>query len=387
MSAAGAVRALPITDPRDPLKPRGVARPPLLPALTSLRYFVALHVAFYHFVRPFSRWGYLAGFFGAGYTGVSFFFVLSGFILTYTHAQEYESGNGSPVRFWVARFARIYPVYVLSMLMTGYVQRHLFSETLHRVAYGLYFLMVQSWSVRVGVFFNVPSWSLSCEAFFYVVFPYIFLKLRPRERFGGLFAVAGWTVVAMIVPLIALALYRGPAMHEFPADVRGDLQVLRIRRLPILALPEFLAGISLGWLYLRRGVPKRLASALTWTGLVLLAGVLAFGNHLPYVMLHNGLLIPLQCAVILGLTGHHWLARALSHPWLMLLGEASYSFYLIHMIVLEGMAQHISLPMSVGNAAWRLALITAFCLLLYVFFERPCRRIIMDVYRRRFARV
>ena len=109
---------------------------------------------------------------------------------------------------------------------------------------------------------------------------------------------------------------------------------------------------------------------------------LAFGNHLPYVLLHNGLLVPLQCALILGFTGKHWLARFLSHPWLMLLGEASYSFYLIHMIVLEELSQHFHFAMSITNALWRIALIAGFCVLLYLGFERPCRRLILALYRR-----
>ncbi len=391
MSTANEPISLPVSDPRDPMKPKGVARPALLPALTSLRFFVALHVGLYHFVRPFERWGHFAGFFASGYTGVSFFFVLSGFILTYTHAHEYESGNGDPRRFWMARFARIYPVYFLSMLLTGYVQKHLLLRTahnaLHFIVYLLDFFMVQSWSVRLVGFFNVPSWSLSCEAFFYLVFPYIFLKLRPGGQSRALLSIVGWTAVAMIAPLIGLVLYRSAGMHEFPAYGYGPVQILRIRRLPLLMLPEFLAGISLGWYYLRFGVSRRAAGLLTGGGLLLLIVTLAFGFHLPYVMLHNGLLIPLQCAVILGLTGKHWLARVLSHPWLMLLGEASYSFYLIHMVLLEGMTQHIDLPMSIWNAVWRLALIAGLCVLIYLGVERPSRRVILNWYRGRAATV
>ncbi len=387
MTGVAGLSDLPLSDPRDPMKPKGVARPPLLPALTSLRFFVALHVALYHFVRPFARWGHLAGFFSSGYTGVSFFFLLSGFILTYTHAHEYESGKGDRARFWMARFARIYPVYFLSMLLAGVVQKHLLHNTqhnmLHLVVYLLDFFMVQSWSVRLVGFFNVPSWSLSCEAFFYLVFPYIFLKLRPSGRMRSLWAIAGWTAVAMIVPLLGLALYPGAGMHEFTANNWGAVQILRIRRLPILMLPEFLAGIALGWYYLRYGVSRRATGLLTAAGIGLLVIVLGFSQHLPYVMLHNGLLIPLQCALILGLTGRHWLARVLSRPWLMLLGEASYSFYLIHMQILEGMSQHFNLAMSIWNAVWRLALIAAFCVLLYLSVERPSRKLILEWYKNR----
>ena len=91
-----------ITDVRNPVPTPGVPRLPNIHALTSVRFLAALHVALYHMVRPFSQWGPLAGAMSVGYIGVSFFFVLSGFILTYSHAAEYESGRGNAARFWVA---------------------------------------------------------------------------------------------------------------------------------------------------------------------------------------------------------------------------------------------------------------------------------------------
>jgi peptidoglycan/LPS O-acetylase OafA/YrhL len=90
---------------------------PRLPALTSLRFFAALHVVCFHFLafKIVSSEGWLGQISSIGYVGVSFFFVLSGFILVYTYA-----GRDTPARdFWRARFARIYPAFAFSLLLTG----------------------------------------------------------------------------------------------------------------------------------------------------------------------------------------------------------------------------------------------------------------------------
>jgi peptidoglycan/LPS O-acetylase OafA/YrhL len=97
---------------------------PRLPALTSLRFFAALHVVCFHFLAfkivSGERW--LGQISSIGYVGVSFFFVLSGFILVYTYA-----GRDIPARdFWRARFARIYPAFA-----SRYYSRARFSFSLH----------------------------------------------------------------------------------------------------------------------------------------------------------------------------------------------------------------------------------------------------------------
>ncbi len=83
---------------------------PRLPALTSVRFLAAFHVALFHMneIGVITRPRWLKVFAGIGYVGVSFFFVLSGFILVYTYA-----GRSIVLRdFWQTRVARIYPAYL-----------------------------------------------------------------------------------------------------------------------------------------------------------------------------------------------------------------------------------------------------------------------------------
>jgi peptidoglycan/LPS O-acetylase OafA/YrhL len=373
-----------ITDARGPSYTPGVKRPPNIKALTSIRFFAALHVALYHFVTPASLWGPFEPIMSAGYVGVSFFFILSGFILTYSRSHEYEQGRGLASKFWMARFARIYPVYLVSMILAAYVGRAEFHSPIHILAYIADLLMIQSWSIRTAGFFNAPAWSLSCEAFFYLLFPFIFLRLRPSSLKKGLLALAGIWLLAMAVPLYYVWRYPQAAWHEGTSPaIEGMLQVYRARRLPILALPEFLAGISLGWIYLRFRPSRRMASLLATTGAIAMVVALALSNHLPYVLLHNGLLIPIFGLLLLGLGEPNWLSHLLSNSVLVLLGEASYAFYLTHFLFDVWALQVFGPHGTILDALWKLAVTIPFSIILHLYVERPCRRLILQWWSRR----
>lgn len=369
-------------DPRSPAVTSGVPRPPVLKALTSVRFFAAFHVALNHVVRPFSRWGIFAGAIGAGYTGVAFFFFLSGFILTYAHAAEYERGKGSPLKFWVARFARIYPTYLLVMLVAlltnlGDVRR----VPYHAVAFAADLVMMQSWSMRMVNFFHVGAWTLSCEAFFYFLFPFLLMRLRPKTRGIALALIAGFYLLAMIPPLAAMVRYPQSAYREV-YDAPGSLFVFTVRRLPVLAAPEFLAGVSLGWFYLLFKPTRRASAVMAWLGLALLLVALFFAAHLPFVALHNGLLIPAYSLLLLGLTQDNALTRILSGRTLVLLGEASFALYLVHLLV-ESLLEPLGYGHGVGAVTAILGGSIALSVLMHLYVERPCRRAILRWWGRR----
>lgn len=87
-----------------------------LTALTGLRFLAAIHVVLFHRREAFPGLPYaVENLLVSGNIGVNLFFVLSGFVLAY----NYMNDDGLPSRreFWVARFARIYPVYLLAFLL------------------------------------------------------------------------------------------------------------------------------------------------------------------------------------------------------------------------------------------------------------------------------
>ncbi len=375
-----------ITDLRNPLPSRAQPRMPQLKALTSIRAFAALYVGLYHMVRPFSLWGPLATFVSAGYTGVSFFFLLSGFILTYTHGLEYEADKGNAKRFWVARFARIYPVYLLVALLSAYTSRSQFHPRFHILAYVADLFMLQSWSIRMVSFFNVVAWSLSVEAFFYFVFPFVAGRMRPQTLRSGVLTLCGCYALVLAVACTGLLVDPEGAWFETTRVSGGHSFVFAMRRYPILQLPEFLCGVALGWVYLQRPLNRTFARSAAWLGLVGLCVALALSVHLPFLLLHNGLLIPFYALLVLGLTQEHLLTRWMSAAPLLLLGEASYSFYLIHFNFNNYVSGSFGWKTNLAGLIPRMLILIPLCIALHIWVERPARRFVLQWYGSRKAR-
>lgn len=150
-----------------------------LPALTGIRFLAAMQVVFFHFGSSFAlRHNFphpLGNFLANGWIAVSLFFILSGFILSYTYTGQIEAPGGKR-RFWAARFARIYPVYVMSLILMIPFQSSLPIGVASTVV-----LMVQAWNPthpELLYAWNLTAWTLSIEAFFYLVFPFCCFALR-----------------------------------------------------------------------------------------------------------------------------------------------------------------------------------------------------------------
>src|SRR5688572_1698523 len=166
------------------------SRVPLHP-LTSLRFFAAIGVVFYHTYATFLPSKPFPAFvdrsIALGFLGVSCFFVLSGFILAYNYLDPPGSGSSGTVRagprsFLIARFARIYPLYLLGLLIHApFIVAYRFSNEASAitalgkliVSFGVNAGLAQGWLAQLKGGWNPPGWSLSAEAFFYLVFPFV----------------------------------------------------------------------------------------------------------------------------------------------------------------------------------------------------------------------
>ena len=153
-----------------------------LKILTGFRFFAALHVVCFHNFYMFGNLKeYLPSFFytflQTGESAVSFFFILSGFILTHVYKDKLVS-NKNKVTYLAARFAKLYPLYILTMLMDAPRVIQLFFDKYNMkeaaiksgISAAAYTLMLQSWVPRLTPVWNSPAWSLSCEIFFYICF-------------------------------------------------------------------------------------------------------------------------------------------------------------------------------------------------------------------------
>lgn len=334
---------------------RGVARPRAvthrrlhIPALTGLRFVAALAVLGFHRGQEFLAVAPrpLRALAANGYVGVSLFFVLSGFILAYTYCER--AGERVGLRaFYEARLARIYPVYLLGLLLalpfgvaTGLTAPDWAARLHLALGFLAELLLVQSWHPDSACGLNCPGWSLSVEVGFYLLFPFLtWLFFRSARALAVLFVAC--VGLAVLPPLLYLALRPDGALAVGPATHTFWVAVVKYN--PALHLGEFLLGIVTAALsvHLSAGRPGGLRPWLAEPLLpaALLLALLASAPLEPYLLVHNGLLAPLFAWLIvaLALAGADasrpasGLVRLLSHPVLVLLGEASYSLYILHM--------------------------------------------------------
>ena len=183
-------------------------RRPALPVLTSLRFFAAAEVVLFHIsAGPAGAAipeGLLQNLASGGYAAVSFFFVLSGFVLTYAHAGATEQQGGAidTRRFWVQRFARLGPAYYLGLLLAAPIAiAYVASNAQAPAAFigpVLVLVFLQAWWAPLASVWNFPAWSLSVECLFYALFPWL-ARASVRWPRSTLFVVCYVLILAATV--------------------------------------------------------------------------------------------------------------------------------------------------------------------------------------------
>lgn len=311
---------------------------PSLKALTGLRFVAAFHVVIFH-CAAWTAWtapDVVKNVAGAGFVSVSLFFVLSGFILAYTYARP-TGFDVRPLEFYAARFARIYPVYALGLLMAApfFVSAHMQEGGAgfgRLVVEGLAVLfLVQSWAPDLAFAWNPPAWSLSAEAAFYVLFPFAAPKLFALSRRGAVVATVVLCAIAIGAPLAYVGLRPDGLAHVDHASSATWLHVLKFD--PLVRAPEFLLGVLAGRFFVEGVRPSpRAASRGAAACIALVLVVLAAGEAVPFPLVHNGLLAPVYATLVVCLAvGGGPIASFLSRPTLQTLGESSYALYILHL--------------------------------------------------------
>jgi peptidoglycan/LPS O-acetylase OafA/YrhL len=318
---------------------------PHLAALTSLRFLTALHVFLFHIeaahiaftpnpIRLLSS---------VGYVGVNWFFVLSGFILTYSYAGKHFTLSS----FWRGRFVRVYPAYFVSLCLAAplflYVcfyapltSEHSWIVVMRDHLFSFMFLalvLMQAWVPPAALSVNPVGWSLSVEAFFYFLFPLLLPLLAKCSRRALVFALVGLGFASLAMAL-AYVLRAPDGVAQLTPDMNHLPWLNALRFNPLVRLPEFLIGVCGGLLYLRRAAAHRWATPMVAAGLLVFLIATLYSDQIPYPVLHNGLLSLPFLAIIYGIAlGPAWVG-ILAWRGFRMLGEISYSFFLTHGIVI-----------------------------------------------------
>jgi len=353
-----------------------------LDGLTALRFMAALHVMLFHLkvegIVSGGPWFY-ENFAGIGYIGVNFFFVLSGFILVYTYAER----DVDIRKFWRTRFARVYPAYLLSLALTAsgflYALKHLnlpffaWSQRHTITAVIATVLLLQAWIPQGALTWNPGCWSLSVEAFFYSIFPFL---LRRTRGYRGRKAVLGITACSLVCMVISVSYL---LLHPDGADKidSGEVTLLWKNMLsfnPLIRLPEFVAGMFAGRLYL--GVRRRqgLATICIALGSAVILLMTALVGTIPTPLISAGFLSPAFAAIIFGVAQEPRWTRFLSFKPLVVLGQASYSLYLLHSYVISATFAALARMPHGSRVTGSISAAVAVSVASYFLIEEPARR-------------
>jgi peptidoglycan/LPS O-acetylase OafA/YrhL len=355
-----------------------------LDALTSLRFVAAMMIVAFHTQDAFgnSRSAYSLA------QGVSFFYVLSGFILTLVYPRL--DGWAATRRFWRARVARVWPAYFVAFL----VGIGLVAYSWHATTLAAYLGMVQAWIPIPAYYFgyNAPGWSVSTEAFFYLAFP---LLLHNLERTWH-WKLAG--TLALVVVLAVIAQSMG-----WPTSVRGwvgaesfqpDQNGLMYTN-PLARIFEFTCGMCIALAWRRRGpgpASPWLSTALEIAAVALCVLSLRvvplargwvdihLGTAMGLWYWASGSVVAFAALVYVMALGRGALSRALSWRPFVVLGEISFSIYLLHQLLLNGyLARAQDLPQLPGRTTFAiyLGVLMLSSYVMWRFIEMPARRVIV----------
>ncbi|MEO6817659.1 MAG: acyltransferase, partial [Edaphobacter sp.] len=317
-----------------------------------------------------------------GYVFVGVFFLISGYILTYNYADRGPSFNKR--NFWVARFARLYPIYLLALIVSTKMLEDEWAARSHAEFWKGIVLtpfLLQGWSPNLATFWNTVAWTLSCEVMLYAAFPWLIRIPWPKTA-GRLIALL---MAIWAIGMIPHSLYLLLNPDHLTGPVTRYTSTYLVRFLKYTPLPyvcTFLVGVILGKLQHVLAITERQRFAIAAASVgALLVVFYSLVEHLPYLLMHGGLLIPLFAALVLGLSGVNPVAAVFACRPLLIVGESSYCLYLLHFNVLilvrkYHLAQH--LHVTALDPWFSYVFVVLFSLAAYRFVENPSRRIILN---------
>jgi len=341
--------------------------------LTSTRIFAALSAVFFH-----AHWAKEAipnqsflNLIASGPTAVSYFFCLSGFVM----AMVYQPDNFSTLKYWLARIARIYPVYLISLIWFACV------SPLCPKPWILNLSLIQSWVPGQALSGNPPGWSLATEVAFYLSFPF-FIKSLSKEK------LAQTTVVVVFFWLFSQAMHEYAYATWYPDHPYPSAWHDTLFYSPVFHFNEFFLGAVIGAWSARQQVKP--SYAFDVMSIVAMAGMMlptAFQDRFrawgwPVDSHPNGLLAPAMLAFIYALPRAKGIwARAFEWKPLLVLGEASYAVYLLQIPLLYsfnrfGLAQSLGISSALGTLLLYVFLLIAISVIVWRTIEDPARSFI-----------
>ena len=363
--------------PGNSLEENQAALPSMLINIQFLRFVAAMLVVYYHSSAHVKSTGIDQGFLFAtfeavGFAGVDIFFVISGFIMAFTTAND--TGSGPGISFFKRRFARIYsgywPFYLLAIAVFAWVGgSHLTDTALLRSAI--------LWPG--GVPLISVSWTLIYEMYFYILFTLLILFSGPKRES---------LLIIMLCGIVAWSIYSQFVRHAYDP---GSLEYLSLSEAYMFSpyMAEFLAGSLLaGWLsrrpmgqswsWLLIGIVLFLAGG--WINNAWFDGRIEQGYFIFWRVLTFG---TASLFMVIGLVRLEYQSKTAAVRFSLAAGGASYAIYLSHVLLLTA-TQHLGFNHLLGqHAPWVVqtaflaygAFILFYSIIHYRMIERPLHRV------------
>lgn len=342
----------------------------MIKPLTSLRFVFALMIFLYHLGGLF--YGYNQEFlsempakylsFKNGYLGVSFFFILSGFILAFNYKDKLLTKTISYKKFILARIFRIYPLHFITFLYVfvltifgGFFNFKFWIEVITNL------FLIQSFVPSKDIFlaFNGVSWSISNEMFFYLMFPVLILVVSKNKK---VFKIV--TITLFIIMLIIGGLFDEHWFYYIN---------------PLFRIFDFIIGLLIYELYtmLKKHTYKiKISSFLEVISILIFFVFCYFSQHIDQKFKWSIFFwFPMSLIILVFAFQKGKISNFLSNKSLLILGEISFAFYMVHQLVIQllGLLNYKFHFFENGYLLILTAFVSSLVLsyLVHFYFERP----------------
>lgn len=331
--------------------------------ITFTRFLAAIAIVISHFNKDMFvyKTDYISNIFLKANVGVSYFFILSGFIMIVAYHKKEKIEY---IEYYKNRFARIYPLYGVGLLLYLVTRYSNFSI----INIFLYLFGLQSWMPGKAMILNFPGWSISVEFLFYLIFPVLYNYFYSKKNKS--IWVAG--IVLWIITQVFSHLYEASPSYKGPHTESHEF----LYYFPLMHVSEFLVGNLAGLFFVNHFKQKNYDIPV----ILVFAGVMLSLIFVP-LFYHNGLMAVLFIPLILLISWNNGrVTKILSLKPLEYLGEVSYAVYITHipiLYILREILKQQDYQFDINSVFWiYLAVLIMVSMLFYQFVEKPLRDLI-----------
>lgn len=341
--------------------------------LTFTRFLAAISIVVFHYGGKSFVFNndYVGFLFRHADIGVSYFFILSGFVMILAYG---EKPIINILDYLIYRFARIYPVYLLgiSLVLLGQI----LTQNIDFTGFILNIFMIQAWFPNKALSFNSPGWSLSVELLFYSIFPLFFNSIYKKIK------------IEKIVLFVFLLWVFSQLGFNFLLSFDESYELLTLKNFliynPLMHINEFLIGNVAALFFKKELKEKNQNFDFSIVAIILVVAlILKFPIGLNF---HNGLLaiffIPLLILISLN---NGLITKIFKNKFCVFLGEISFGIYILQCpVFLLISAYSVNKYFNIDNVTTvffiRLFILIGLSIISYVYIEKPMQYKIQNIY-------